>query len=129
MNLYVNGNCKDMDPEKFMPSEKEVKKERAAKAICQGCPVRRECLEFALVTDSIGIWAGSNYSERQLMMVMMPSLQPAKLAESFHNDKTLPLQEQTSGEKPNIGNIPTLPSRLLASISQTVTYQLEGQEH
>lgn len=41
-------------------------RERRAKAICCGCPVQRECLEYALgIGEMHGIWGGLNESERR----------------------------------------------------------------
>jgi WhiB family redox-sensing transcriptional regulator len=41
-------------------------REAAAKRICADCPVRRECLEYALrVREPFGIWGGLNESERR----------------------------------------------------------------
>jgi len=36
------------------------------RAVCGACPVRRECLEFALADDSlIGLWGGTTDAERR----------------------------------------------------------------
>lgn len=41
-------------------------RERRAKAICATCPVRRECLEYALdIREPHGIWGGLNEVERR----------------------------------------------------------------
>jgi WhiB family redox-sensing transcriptional regulator len=38
-----------------------------AKAVCKSCPVRRECLQFALATrQSDGIWGGMSERERRV---------------------------------------------------------------
>ncbi len=38
----------------------------AAKAVCSGCPVRVECLEFALEPhQEAGIWGGTSEDERR----------------------------------------------------------------
>ena len=37
----------------------------AARAICAGCPVAVECADFARVTASVGVWAGSTDDERR----------------------------------------------------------------
>lgn len=38
----------------------------AAKQVCEGCPVRAECLEFAIVTNQgYGVWAGLTEEERR----------------------------------------------------------------
>ncbi len=45
--------------------EKE-RRERQAKALCQQCPVRSDCLDFAISTnESFGIWGGLNELERR----------------------------------------------------------------
>ena len=37
-----------------------------AKAICAGCPVRANCLDYALATHSDhGVWGGLNATERE----------------------------------------------------------------
>lgn len=39
---------------------------REAKAICRGCPVRRECLAYALANrEPFGIWGGCSERERR----------------------------------------------------------------
>lgn len=44
--------------------EREVR-ERKAKSICARCPVRNECLEYALSKpERYGIWGGMNEEER-----------------------------------------------------------------
>ena len=62
--------CAGMDARVFFvpdgerPSEREIR-EAEAKAICARCPVRVQCLDYAL-SNSIkhGIWGGLNQEER-----------------------------------------------------------------
>ena len=55
----------------FAPTHLESKDERVlrearAKSICSECRVRRECLDFAIVTrEPHGIWGGLNEIERR----------------------------------------------------------------
>jgi len=35
-----------------------------AKAVCQFCPIRLECLEFATATGQYGVWGGMSRAER-----------------------------------------------------------------
>jgi WhiB family redox-sensing transcriptional regulator len=50
--------CRHTEPELFFPVSAAGQAERAKK-ICAGCPVRRECLQFALATrQSDGVWGG-----------------------------------------------------------------------
>jgi WhiB family redox-sensing transcriptional regulator len=49
-------------------SEKEAR-EAVAKAICLHCPVREDCLEYALrIREAHGIWGGLNEMERRALL-------------------------------------------------------------
>ena len=49
-------------------AEKDAR-EAVAKAFCARCPVRDECLEYALDTrDNHGIWGGMNEMERRAIL-------------------------------------------------------------
>lgn len=60
------GGCVGSPPGSFYPGTDSpgfAQKEREAKAVCGRCPVRRECLTYALdYGESFGIWGG--YGER-----------------------------------------------------------------
>ena len=56
--------CAQEDPEAWFP-EKGVRP-RKAKAICRRCPVRSECLEFAVSNGiAFGVWGGLSERERR----------------------------------------------------------------
>jgi len=58
--------CKDHDVDLWFPNKGDRGLE--AKAICRTCPVRAECLEFALLRPSVlGVWGGSTEFERLQM--------------------------------------------------------------
>ncbi|WP_432491645.1 WhiB family transcriptional regulator [Kineococcus gypseus] len=58
------GLCAQTDPEAFFPEKGGSTRE--AKRVCQGCEVRRECLEYALARDErFGIWGGLSERERR----------------------------------------------------------------
>jgi WhiB family redox-sensing transcriptional regulator len=66
--------CRKADPRWFLPpmsaesADQRRTRESEAKRICADCPVRRECLEYALrVRESFGIWGGLNETERRLL--------------------------------------------------------------
>jgi WhiB family transcriptional regulator, redox-sensing transcriptional regulator len=68
-NWRSSGACRSADPDLFFPiartgpAEKQIAR---AKMICAGCPVRQECLEFALSHDqTYGIWGGTTVEDRQ----------------------------------------------------------------
>ena len=56
--------CRGMDPELFFPERGEPTE--PAKAVCAGCPVRGECLDYALTNvERFGIWGGLSERERR----------------------------------------------------------------
>jgi WhiB family redox-sensing transcriptional regulator len=61
--------CASVDPDLFFPLGSTgpfVEQITAAKAICRLCPVKRECLQWALETDQqAGIWGGLTEDERR----------------------------------------------------------------
>ncbi len=63
--------CRDTDPNLFFPAGTTgvaVEEIEAAKALCQTCPVREQCLEFAMVANQeAGIWGGMSEEERRKM--------------------------------------------------------------
>jgi WhiB family redox-sensing transcriptional regulator len=56
-------------PNHLERKEERLERESAAKAICQSCPVLRQCRDYALmVREPHGIWGGLNeYERRQLL--------------------------------------------------------------
>jgi WhiB family redox-sensing transcriptional regulator len=59
--------CARTDPETFYPQGHTAQAmEEAAKRVCAGCPVREECLDYALSTGQyVGVWGGLSESERR----------------------------------------------------------------
>jgi len=56
--------CRGFDTDLFFPETDEDA--APALAICQGCPVREACLEFALATNQAdGVWGGTTPDERR----------------------------------------------------------------
>jgi WhiB family redox-sensing transcriptional regulator len=57
-------NCLGVDPDLFFPERGASTRE--AKAVCRGCEVRGECLEYALAHgEKFGIWGGLSERERR----------------------------------------------------------------
>lgn len=60
--------CRDEDPELFFPHGKSgpaLIQIEEAKEVCRRCPITQVCLEWALNTDSHGIWGGTTEDERK----------------------------------------------------------------
>lgn len=56
--------CAQTDPEAWFPEAGGSS--RTAKKVCEGCPVRRQCLAYALDNhESWGVWGGLTERERK----------------------------------------------------------------
>ena len=67
--------CRGEDSGLFFPPgewesrEAKIARERNAKSICAVCPVRIECLEYAVrIREPHGIWGGLNEIERRVLI-------------------------------------------------------------
>lgn len=59
-------NCRGVDAGLFFPERGASTTE--ARAVCAGCVVRDECLEYALAHDiRFGLWGGRSERERRRM--------------------------------------------------------------
>lgn len=63
--------CRGEDPELFFPvgaSPVAADQTERAKRVCRSCPVRRECLRWALDTfQDAGVWGGLDEEERRVL--------------------------------------------------------------
>ena len=70
MSWEAHAACRDVGALFFAPDgelgpQRELR-EQAAKAICAGCPVRRQCLECAMAAGiRDGLWGGLSEDERR----------------------------------------------------------------
>ena len=63
-NWWDHANCLGVDPDLFFPERGASTRE--AKAVCRGCTVSEECLEYALRnSEKFGIWGGMSERERR----------------------------------------------------------------
>jgi WhiB family redox-sensing transcriptional regulator len=71
MNWVQQARCRDEDPELFFPigsTGPAAVQVEAAKAVCLTCPVRLDCLEWALATaQDSGVWGGLSEEERRAL--------------------------------------------------------------
>jgi WhiB family transcriptional regulator, redox-sensing transcriptional regulator len=65
----VHAACRDTDPDLFFPvgtTGPAIDQIASAKAVCNTCEARPECLEFALSTNQdSGVWGGTSEEERR----------------------------------------------------------------
>lgn len=77
----MNANCLGVDPDLFFPERGASTKE--AKAVCRGCVVRDDCLEYALAnSEKFGIWGGLSERERRRIRRQRALARAAALKES-----------------------------------------------
>lgn len=57
--------CRGMDSAIFFPAKGESSAK--AKSVCRNCPVKAECLEFALGSprETNGVWGGQSINDRR----------------------------------------------------------------
>ena len=82
----VDAICPTTSPDDFFPNKGESTKE--AKRICLGCPVRAECLSYALRNDErFGVWGGLSERERRALVRTQDGLRtyPVKLCVHGHD--------------------------------------------
>ena len=67
----ARGACRHSDPDLFFPVAARgpaLRQLAQAKRVCERCPVRVQCLEYALQSgQSFGVWGGASAEERRLM--------------------------------------------------------------
>ncbi|MGY3200173.1 WhiB family transcriptional regulator [Streptomyces sp. TE5632] len=63
--------CRDEDPDLFFPigtSGPALLQTEQAKAVCRRCPVREQCLDWAMDSgQSLGVWGGTSETERRAL--------------------------------------------------------------
>ena len=63
--------CQSADPDLFFPISKTgpaIGQAARAKAVCTACPVRTDCLRYALAAGPLqGVWGGLTEEERRLL--------------------------------------------------------------
>jgi WhiB family redox-sensing transcriptional regulator len=61
-----DGLCAQTDPDAFFPNKGETT--QPAKSVCEGCPVRDTCLNYALEhNERFGVWGGTSERERRVL--------------------------------------------------------------
>ena len=73
----ARGRCREMDPRVFFPSDGIGVHE--ARRICDECPVKGPCLEYALANHvDHGVWGGTSERQRRRILkkrkVSLPAL-------------------------------------------------------
>jgi len=65
--MSEEGLCANEDPGLFVSDIEEEKSYRLAKAICQNCPIKVPCFDYAMEVSPYGVWGGTTEYERTRM--------------------------------------------------------------
>lgn len=69
----ARANCSGLDPGLFYPEKSATAQLAAARAVCDGCVVRAQCLTWALEQpEEFGVWAGTSERQRRRMRTALP---------------------------------------------------------
>ncbi|NNN20854.1 MAG: WhiB family transcriptional regulator [Acidimicrobiales bacterium] len=61
--------CRGLDPDVFYPDPEDDALALEAKGVCEICPVRQACLEYALShREKEGVWGGATERERRRIL-------------------------------------------------------------
>ncbi|MCW8220052.1 WhiB family transcriptional regulator [Streptomyces halstedii] len=70
-NWRTHAACRDEDPDLFFPigtTGPALVQTEEAKTVCRGCPVRQQCLDWALENNQdAGVWGGLGETERRTL--------------------------------------------------------------
>ena len=68
--FWSQGKCRDYPHSWFFPERGAQADSQAAKAVCAECPVRAECLNYALENcERFGVWGGKSEKQRRRMRI------------------------------------------------------------
>ncbi len=59
--------CRDIPSAMFFPERKYPHNTAPAKAVCRGCTVSAECLQYAIDYNERGVWGGTSDEDRKRM--------------------------------------------------------------
>ena len=68
--------CRGLDPEQFFV--RSLTQAKSAIRVCQRCPVRQECLDYAVDEEiEVGVWGGLTERQRRAYARRRAAEQPA----------------------------------------------------
>ena len=70
MDWMAEAACRGKDPEMFFPGPGRDDQMRSAKAVCRTCPVKADCLEYAIAECiNHGVWGGESERARRRIRI------------------------------------------------------------
>jgi WhiB family redox-sensing transcriptional regulator len=66
-------NCRTINTNLFYSRRYSDSVTNEAKAVCAGCVVKTECLDYALTNEIFdGVWGGTDYRQREFILTGRP---------------------------------------------------------
>ncbi len=93
LDWQLHARCRGLPTEMFFPSDGErgqlrAAREERAKKVCRSCPVKRECLRYALSSvEAWGVWGATTPRERQLIDQGLLTTRPTGSADKAPPDR------------------------------------------
>ena len=86
--VFSNAACKTVGGELFFPDERgEYHELEGIRAVCNGCPEREACLDWAVRHETDGIWAGTTPNQRIQMRrklgIQVSRIEPRSVAYNY----------------------------------------------
>lgn len=73
----IHAACRSHSPTTFYPQAEEAAEVAEAKAVCDGCDVRADCLGYALASrERHGVWGGFTPAERRRLLTSLAGVAP-----------------------------------------------------
>lgn len=67
--FYADAKCRSWDPDIFYPQTNSDRAWARAEAACNGCPVAKQCLDWAVATgETQGVWGGLRPAKRRRLV-------------------------------------------------------------
>ena len=86
VEITQGGACMGADSELFF--SENIAEIKQAREICESCPLRAKCLDYATFAEEYGIWGGTTAGERKVLRAGKPlfTLEERRFAVDFRND-------------------------------------------
>jgi hypothetical protein len=86
VEITQGGACMGADSELFF--SENIAEIKQAREICESCPLRAKCLDYATFAEEYGVWGGTTAGERKVLRAGKPlfTLEERRFAVDFRND-------------------------------------------
>jgi len=69
--LFKQASCIGTNSELYYPTEENYNPISTIARVCNGCPIKEQCLEWGLAHERYGTWGGTSAKARKIMRNFM----------------------------------------------------------